>query len=948
VVQCDELGVAWSQPEACGDEQTCVDGACFDNVCEPNESRCDGEVLLLCNEHGTQQHRTDCTEGEDLCDADARSCVPRLCDPDSRVCNGDRVFQCSGRGDAYAEIETCGQGERCRGGACLTTCTPGEARCEENTLYVCLNDGVNEDARACGEDALCLDGACTPVVCEGGQPGCRGSIVTLCNDNGTGFDDTDVDCADNDETCAQGRCVRINECPTTIVVGSSEGAGVGPRSGEIVVPASAGLLLDGNGSTDDVAVARVDWQQVEGPEGASIGPGQSPLTGNVTGLDENERYVFQGVAVDDEGLVSCDAATLEVFTVGDERLVIHLTWHDEGDNDENDNRGADADLHMLKAQEGLWATPPYAVYYDDRSPNWRPERPEHLGDDTNGRGPETITLDNPQDCEWYAVGASFFRSPFRSPITLGWNVFIDGGLAHSSYTRELEERQFVEELLIHWETGEIFSQGRTLEAVPTGQRPGFSEDAIDSGLCGLPDDVVPPSCEDDLGDISRPAAAAAFGTYTDLSVCAGEPDYFGEATGTGNVLMVRITTNSEELRTALVDEDDRNVAPLAGEGVLRASLPGEGPYYLRVSTGGGPDAYGVRAVVCDEDELAPNQAQDDSYGLEDGTLPDLTVCGAGGADWFHVDLEVGDSALVTTQTRQGDPVVALALYDPDDNLLAEQTGQETLKVVDTGQVSVAGEYRIRVSITGVMDVVSYELSTDISRALIGIDLAPTIVSASPAQLIRGSRLDVSATVANLGARGATFSTAQVYLQSAFERIDLDTVDQNPYPAQSVRTEVISTEVPEDIDPGEYSLCFQADSDGDIPEVNEDNNVLCEAVEVLDCLDPYEPNADGEQAVVSGADWFDAEERGYGMDLCPFQDVDVYYADVDEGDHQFCVETQNGAWVNFRLYDGDARVSRNGPSPCIEREADSDTRYYFSIFHIGLQTRVQYRVTYSSD
>ncbi len=85
-----------------------------------------------------------------------------------------------------------------------------------------------------------------------------------------------------------------------------------------------------------------------------------------------------------------------------------------------------------------------------------------------------------------------------------------------------------------------------------------------------------------------------------------------------------------------------------------------------------------------------------------------------------------------------------------------------------------------------------------------------------------------------------------------------------------------------------------------------------------------------------------------MDTCPAQDVDVYYATVQAGDHEFCVETSNGEWVSFRLYEeGNVvpLVNRNGPRPCIQVEADEEVRYFFSVWQLGPRNRVEYEVTY---
>lgn len=939
---CADDGLSWSLPEDCGDG-LCVEGTCLDVVCEPGSGLCDGEILSVCNENGTEETVTNCADQGQLCDAERFACVDRACEPDARVCNGNSVFGCNDRGDGFEPIEECQDGERCRGGQCQDTCEPGARRCNGNTLYTCLDDGVNEESEDCGDAAICLVDRCVPQVCEPGAGGCRGSLVTVCNENGTAFEPTDTDCADDGMACDAGECVRINVCPTTLARASSQDAGVGTRTNDLVTLASAGAFLDGRGSTDDTAIDRVDWVQTAGPDGAEISVGDDVRTAEVTGLVENSRYVFQATAVDEEGLEACESDTIEIFTVSDDYMVVHLTWQDPNDPNQQDGQGADVDLHMLKAEEGQWVRNPYAVYYQNREPEWGPEDPRHPFDDTNGRGPEIVMLDNPQDCQFYAVGAHFFREQF-GPVTLGWNIFLDGQLAYSSYDTEVEGGDFIEALLIHHSSAEIFEVGTLHDGQPAGQRPTFTDEVIDSELCGIPDDVIPPSCEDHLGDISSIERAAFLQGQDNLSVCADEPDYFEQEAG-GQYLLVQLTTNSDALQGVVINANEQVIAAASETGAIRARLPNNGFAYVRTSTqSDAPVIYDIDAVECEEDEFEGNHTQNDSIEVITGMEPNLSICAHSHPDWFHTDLEIGDTFTFTSRHNVNAANVQIVMFGPN-GVVDEARGNGAEKTISSGQVTVPGRYRVQALVAGSLDIGDYGIQVQIDRARVGIDLSPVDLTWEPQTLERGDTFSLDATVANFGARGATFSNARIYLQNVNDEVDLDFPEQAPFPPQTVRTDTFDVEVPEDIDPGGYELCFEVDEGGDIPEVNEDNNVWCESVQVSACLDPYEPNGTAQQAVASDADWIAAAEDEIELDLCPQGDQDWFYADVG-GEHRFCVERQdNQTFYALRAVVGNRNIDRVGGNPCIDLALDNQTRVFFRVTSFNGGDRAAYVVTY---
>lgn len=484
---CSEDGTTWLAREACGEADECVEGSCVPSECETGTRVCSGEVLLTCE--GTWSAR-DCTASDRICEDGA--CRERACEPGAPLCaDGDVATRCNVRGDGVEPGTDCGDlGLTCRDGQCLDTCEPGARRCENGTVRICENDGLGERVIDCGDTQICLDGFCRAPVCEPGELGCDGSRIAECNDGGTGFVPVGEDCADDGLRCSAGECVEgENECPVTVARAGSSEAQVPLRAGFVVVPAASALVLDGTESTDDDQVTRVMWRRVDGPGGITLAADLDARRALVTNLRPMERYVFEAVAIDSTGLEACEPDTVEVYTVGDEQLIFHLLWDNDADPDPHDMQGSDVDLHLLKTRTGLWFDAPFDCHWANQHPDWGPESPDQVVDDTNGRGPEIIVMDNPSPCEWYSVGVHYWRAVFGE-ARAHLHVFNNGTLAWSEFDHVLGGTgAWWEAMLIHWPTGSVFTTGLDFLEPQRSSRPHFSEEARDSDLCGIPDDI---------------------------------------------------------------------------------------------------------------------------------------------------------------------------------------------------------------------------------------------------------------------------------------------------------------------------------------------------------------------------------------------------------------------------------------------------------------------------
>lgn len=252
------------------------------------------------------------------------------------------------------------------------------------------------------------------------------------------------------------------------------------------------LILDGSDSTDlDGSVVNFMWEVAVRPDG-SVAQLQQ-VSGEVADparreffLDLAGRFVFRLTAIDDGGSPSCEVAEVEVLVIPNEAIHVQLVWNNPQDPDQTDFSGSDVDMHFLKmSPTNSWFTSPYDNYFANREPLWSPELPSLDIDDTNGAGPENINLDNPVECNWYAVGMHYWRAQFGTAYATV-RIYINGQLVFEALNKPLTAtNDWWDVARIHWPSGQVLLVD-TLDPAqrPTGPAP-VTQDMIDSGLCGV-------------------------------------------------------------------------------------------------------------------------------------------------------------------------------------------------------------------------------------------------------------------------------------------------------------------------------------------------------------------------------------------------------------------------------------------------------------------------------
>lgn len=252
------------------------------------------------------------------------------------------------------------------------------------------------------------------------------------------------------------------------------------------------LVLDGTASYDPESnpIGGYIWEIVEAPDRAINGirafsgdPDNPALAEYFLPLAG--RYQFCLSVVDDSGIECLDTQEcVTVVAIPEEAIAIELTWDNPNDPDQADSEGSDVDLHFVK-MPAPWFDPVYDAYYANETPIWNPENPSLDIDDTDGVGPETVQLDNPDDCQWYAVGVHYFREQWGT----AWptvRIFINGRVVDEIVNTPLfSTDDFWDVARIHWPTGTVERVNEITEGFDSseGIAPRITDGMISSGLC---------------------------------------------------------------------------------------------------------------------------------------------------------------------------------------------------------------------------------------------------------------------------------------------------------------------------------------------------------------------------------------------------------------------------------------------------------------------------------
>jgi hypothetical protein len=285
-----------------------------------------------------------------------------------------------------------------------------------------------------------------------------------------------------------------DDCPTAVGVGYIRQDAENRRGSEIdwAAPLQT-LILDASGSFDPDGSTLSDyvWEIVQQEPGAVNGLDIDPSHPDDSAyasyfIPVAGQYRFRLRVFDESGFESCSPAEVSVLAIPQEAITIEITWTNRpADANEDDDDGSDADLHFVK-MPAPWFDRTFDAYYGNVAPNWSPELPSLDRDDTDGAGPETAQLDNPANCQWYAVGVHYFREKYGA-ATATVRIYINGNLAQEFVGVLGETDDFWDVARIHWPSGTVYEvndyisgfNGDVDQIVP-GPTPAMES----SGLCG--------------------------------------------------------------------------------------------------------------------------------------------------------------------------------------------------------------------------------------------------------------------------------------------------------------------------------------------------------------------------------------------------------------------------------------------------------------------------------
>lgn len=276
------------------------------------------------------------------------------------------------------------------------------------------------------------------------------------------------------------------ECPTAVAQAWIREDPQNRRGAEVDwgVPLQT-LVLDGSSSFADLGdIADWEWTIISRPEDAVNGirafdaaPDDPSLAQYL--LPIAGRYVFELTVYDDAGIPSCEPARITVVATPQEAVSVELTWTNPADPDESDDEGSDVDLHFVKLVNA-WSTT-NDTYFGNTEPNWGPELPSLDRDDTDGGGPETVNLDNPESGNCYGIGVHYFREAFGTAYPT-IRIYVDGVLVDEMIGELRSTDDFWDAARIHWPSRTIYRVDDYYE--------GFNQDSAATRLTAEPTEAM--------------------------------------------------------------------------------------------------------------------------------------------------------------------------------------------------------------------------------------------------------------------------------------------------------------------------------------------------------------------------------------------------------------------------------------------------------------------------
>ena len=176
----------------CGSGEKCFTkngkGACESVACTDNSCK-NASTQYICNTAQNTQEEKACASTE-ICDDDAKACVPRVCTEKEKRCANNNVEICTD--NAWHVQTTCDENQMCKDSSksCVNVvCADGDTRCNSKGKLETCSGNAFKNAKACsGATPVCqtisdTSAACVASVCVSGNYQCSGAELQKCVDN---------------------------------------------------------------------------------------------------------------------------------------------------------------------------------------------------------------------------------------------------------------------------------------------------------------------------------------------------------------------------------------------------------------------------------------------------------------------------------------------------------------------------------------------------------------------------------------------------------------------------------------------------------------------------------------------------------------------------------------------------------------------------------------------
>jgi len=191
-VQCVTAGL-------CESKNTGTQNICHPPVCMPNDRRCDGAVLQICNSLQTGWDAVATCASAALCDKTKTACVAPTCTAGAKRCNGAQPEVCKADLTGWTASGTaCASSALCNTTTFLCNpkvCNAGDKKCMGAQPMICNADFTAYIANGAVCPVMCDAPTASCIACTSGQTTCVGAQPKVCSADLSGYMNKGSACA---------------------------------------------------------------------------------------------------------------------------------------------------------------------------------------------------------------------------------------------------------------------------------------------------------------------------------------------------------------------------------------------------------------------------------------------------------------------------------------------------------------------------------------------------------------------------------------------------------------------------------------------------------------------------------------------------------------------------------------------------------------------------------